>query len=895
MRCVDAAQIAHNYSMDYVGFKTMALTPMMQQYFDIKKKYADCILFFRLGDFYEMFFEDAETASKQLEITLTGRDCGMEKRAPMCGVPFHSADNYLARLVNKGFKVAICEQVEDASAAKGIVKRDVVRVVTPGTITDSKMLDEKSNNYIMSVYGKGFSYGLCVADISTGELMTAQITWGNTTGKLFDEIARFNPSEMIVNEDFYNSDLTGIINKRFKTYLSTVPGSSFETANAEKTIRSLFNDSEASILRDLDNIGLNAAGALIGYINHTQKANLKHIGKIESYNIEEYMMLDASTRRNLELTETLREKSRKGSLLWVLDKTVTSMGSRTLKKWIEQPLLKKQDICQRLEAVSELKEKFMLRAESRELLNNIYDIERLIGRVVMGSANCRDLTALKKSLGQLPHIKSILKDCLADLNQFIYNSIDPMSDICRLIESSIIDEPPVSVKEGGIIKDGYNENVDKLRTASREGKTWIAELEAKERKKTGIKNLKTGFNKVFGYYLEITKSNYSLVPGHYIRKQTLANNERYITPELKEIENTILGAEEKVVGLEYDLFIKVREDIAKETDRIKKTAGAVSTLDALVSLAEVADRELYERPEVTDGDEINIVNGRHPVVEKMIEKGTFVPNDTLMDLNENRLSIITGPNMAGKSTYMRETALICLMAQIGSFVPADSAIIGITDRIFTRVGASDDLASGQSTFMVEMSEVAHILKNATSRSLLILDEIGRGTSTYDGLSIAWAVIEYISDDKMLGARTLFATHYHELTELEGTLKGVKNYCITVEEKGDEIIFLRKIIRGGADDSYGIQVAQLAGVPQPVISRAKEILEELEDADISKGNKGIRKSKRPMEGQIELFAYGAKKDGGRDIIDSILHIDINTITPVEAINLLWKLKEKAKKT
>lgn len=867
------------------------VTPMMQQYLGIKEQYKDCILFFRLGDFYEMFFKDAEVASKELEITLTGKDCGLEERAPMCGVPFHAADGYIARLVSKGFKVAICEQVEDPALAKGIVKRDVVRVVTPGTVTDIAMLDDRKNNYLMSVCRNGNFFGLAAVDITTGDFYATRITWGNTKGKLLDEIAKFLPSELVVNSEFTeDKELLAQLNLRFNIYISSFEDSCFEYGNAKSSLLEHFNNTSVDF-SEYD-ISVNASGALLRYLDMTQKVSLNHIQNFNSYNIEEFMILDAATRRNLELTETMREKSKRGSLLWVLDKTMTSMGGRLLRKWIEQPLVNLGDIQQRLNAVDEFRNKFMARMEVRELLRRVYDIERLMGKVVLGSVNCRDLVALKNSIGQIPFIKNILTDFEAEYNSYCYNQLDSLVDVWSLIEGAIIDEPPITIKEGGIIKNGYNVEVDKLREASVQGKDWIAALEAAEKEKTGIKNLKVGFNRVFGYYIEITKSNFSLVPETYIRKQTLANCERFITPELKEIEDSILGAEEKIIQLEYNLFVEVKEAIASSLTRIKTTSKALAELDALASLAEVADREGYCMPEITATDEISIIDGRHPVVERMIDKSSFVPNDTILDMSEDRLAVITGPNMAGKSTYMRQTALIVLMAQVGSFVPAASAKIGLVDRIFTRVGASDDLASGQSTFMVEMSEVANILMNATQRSLLILDEIGRGTSTFDGLSIAWAVIEYIVNKENLGCRTLFATHYHELTELEGKLTGIKNYCITVKEKGEDVIFLRKIVRGGADGSYGIQVARLAGVPLPVIERAKEILKELDDADINKTGKA-RRVKKQVEGQLDLFAAAAKASVDNEILEDIKKIDISRLTPIDAMNILYELQRKMK--
>ena len=870
----------------------MPVTPMMQQYLDMKEQYKDCILMFRLGDFYEMFFDDAILASRELEITLTGRDCGLEERAPMCGVPFHAVDGYISRLITKGYKVAICEQVEDPALAKGLVRREVVKVVTPGTITDTSMLDEKKNNYLVCIYAKGHMYGLAVVDVSTGEFTTTRITWGNTLNKLLDEIAKYSPAEIITNQALYKATETiSQLRKRFNTYISPLEDQYFNDVYATETLFQKLGT--GALPEETAELCINACGALLYYLEQTQKVGLEHIQRITPYKLEEYMMLDISTRRNLELTETMREKARKGTLLWVLDRTMTSMGARTLRRWVEQPLVNVGDIAERLEAVAEFKDKFMVRMELRDLFKRVYDIERLMGKVVLGSANCRDLIALKNSLGQVPYIKEIIAGCESTLSVRNNSLMEDLEDICNLIESSIIEEPPVSVKEGGIIKTGYHEEVDKLRHATTDGKQWIASLEAAEKEKTGIRNLKIGFTKVFGYYLEVTKSYFHLVPQEYIRKQTLANCERFVTQELKEMEETILGAEGKIIELEYRLFTEIRESIATQVGRIKSTAACLAELDVLCSLAEVADRENYCRPEVNSDGVIKIEAGRHPVVEKMLEQGAFVPNDTLLDMEDDRLSIITGPNMAGKSTYMRQVALIVLMGQIGSFVPASSAVIGTVDRIFTRVGASDDLAAGQSTFMVEMSEVAGILENATKRSLLVLDEIGRGTSTFDGLSIAWSVIEYISDSEKVGSRTLFATHYHELTELEGKVTGIKNYCIAVKEKGEDIIFLRKIIRGGADGSYGIQVARLAGVPQPVIDRAKELLKELEDADISKHRS--RRRKVPLDGQVELFFVNNNDEKtGKEVLEELKTVDVSTITPLDAMNVLYRLQQKARK-
>jgi len=873
------------------------LTPMMQQYLEIKEKYKDCILFFRLGDFYEMFFDDAELASRELEITLTGRDCGQEERAPMCGVPFHSADSYIAKLVNRGYKVAICEQVEDPSQAKGIVRRDVIRVVTPGTVTDDNILEEKKNNFLACVYKDNGGLGVSFVDVTTGELYATQFSGSEMEGRLINELARYSPSEILFNsEAFNNFPFVNTIRERFNCFTESFYDWSFDLETASKKIMQHFKILTLAATGLGDNeYAIRAVGALLEYLDQTQKVNLSNIGSIDYYSTAQFMDIDISTRRNLELTETMREKSRKGSLLWVLDKTQTAMGGRLLRKWLEQPLINCAHINRRLMAVNELVENMMHRQELTDCLKNIYDIERLMSKVVYGSANCRDLIALKKSVEFLPHIKDCLGKFHTSLLQEQYSQLDILKDIYQLIDISIVEDPPFSVREGGIIKDGYNQDVDYLRKAMIEGKDWIARLENEEREKTGIKNLKVGFNKVFGYFIEVTKSNISNVPDRYIRKQTLANCERYITPELKKIEETVLGAEEKIVQLEYQIFVEIREKIAAQIERIQKSAKVISTVDVLCSLADVAQKNNYCMPEVDMSDRIVIKEGRHPVVEKMLSNNLFVPNDTYLDNNENRLSIITGPNMAGKSTYMRQVALIVLMAQIGSFVPAQSAKIGVVDKIFTRVGASDDLASGQSTFMVEMSEVANILNNATRKSLLILDEIGRGTSTFDGLSIAWAVIEYISDPKKIGAKTLFATHYHELTGLEDKLQGIKNYCIAVKKRGDDITFLRKIIPGGADDSYGIEVAKLAGVPDQVIQRAKQILKTLEDSDINRSEfvkvKQRMEKKENKENKEEAAQIGLFQLNNMDIIEELKKLDVMTMTPIEALNKLYELKQK----
>ena len=874
------------------------LTPMMKQYMQTKEEYKDCILFYRLGDFYEMFFDDALTASKELEITLTGKNCGLEERAPMCGIPYHAVDSYLNRLVSKGYKVAICEQVEDPKTAKGIVKREVIRVVTPGTNLDTQGLDETKNNYIMCIVYMADRYGLSVADVTTGEYLVTEL---DSQTKLMDELYKFMPSEIVCNEAFYMSglDLDDLKN-RLHMAIYSLEAWYFDDTLCRETLQEHFK------VASLEGIGLSdyecgmiASGALLKYLEETQKNSLSHMSRLTRYATGNYMVLDSATRRNLELVETLREKQKRGSLLWVLDKTKTAMGARTLRKYVEQPLIDKESIVKRLDAVAELKDNAICREEIREYLNPVYDLERLVGKITYQSANPRDLIAFQSSLSMLPSVKCILKDMESDLLKEIYEELDPLEELCDLVGRAIQEEPPLAMKEGGIIKDGYNEEVDRLRKAKSEGKNWLADLETREREKTGIKNLRIRYNKVFGYYLEVTNSFKDLVPDYYTRKQTLANAERYIIPELKELEDTILGAEDKLCALEYELYCEVRNTIAAELTRIQRTAKAVAKLDVIASLALVAERNNYVRPKINEKGVIDIRDGRHPVVEKMIPNDMFIANDTYLDDKKQRISIITGPNMAGKSTYMRQAALIVLMAQLGSFVPASSANIGLVDRIFTRVGASDDLASGQSTFMVEMNEVANILRNATSKSLLILDEIGRGTSTFDGLSIAWAVVEYISNSKLLGAKTLFATHYHELTELEGKISNVNNYCIAVKEKGDDIVFLRKIVKGGADKSYGIQVAKLAGVPDPVINRAKEIVEELVTADITGKVKdiavqgsGTKKKTQKKLDEVDLTQFSlfdTVKDD--DVLNELKELDISHMTPMDAMNKLYQLQNK----
>ena len=877
------------------------LSPMMTQYVETKKQYPDCILFYRLGDFYEMFFEDALTASKELEITLTGKECGLEERAPMCGVPYHAVDSYLYKLVQKGYKVAIAEQMEDPKLAKGLVKREVIRVVTPGTITSSQALDETKNNYLMGIVYIGDTYGISTCDMTTGDYLVTEVEGERN---LLDEIHKFAPSEIICNEAFYMSsiDLDDLKN-RYHVAVSSLDSHYFSDDSCRKVLKEHFHVStlDGLGLADYD-AGVIAAGAVMEYLYETQKNSLAHIVTITPYTTGQFMIIDTSTRRNLELVETLREKQRRGSLLWVLDKTKTAMGARLMRTMIEQPLIRKEQIIERQNAIEELNMSYISREEIREYLGPVYDLERLIGRITYKSANPRDLIAFRNSLKMLPFIRDILKEFHSAVLKEIHEDMDPLQDLYDLIERAIVEEPPIVTREGGMIKEGYNEEADKLRHAKTEGKTWLAELEARERDKTGIKNLKIKYNKVFGYYFEVTNSFKDLVPDYFMRKQTLANAERYTTDELKNLEDIILGAEEKLFSLEYDLFCDVRDQIAGEVNRIQTTAKAIAGLDVFSSLSLVATRNNYVKPKINEKGTIHIKNGRHPVVELMLKDDLFVANDTVLDNNKNRISIITGPNMAGKSTYMRQTALIVLMAQIGSFVPADEADIGVCDRIFTRVGASDDLASGQSTFMVEMTEVANILRNATRNSLVILDEIGRGTSTFDGLSIAWAVVEYISNTRVLGAKTLFATHYHELTELEDTMSGVTNYCIAVKEQGDDIVFLRKIIKGGADKSYGIQVAKLAGVPDQVITRAKELVEELSSADITMKAREIAEASanvsqhktvtRPDEvdlNQMTLFDT-VKND---DIIHELEEISINEITPMEALNILSRLQSKLK--
>ena len=877
------------------------MSPMMVHYLETKKQYPDCILFYRLGDFYEMFFEDALTVSKELEITLTGKECGLEERAPMCGVPYHALDNYLYRLVQKGYKVAIAEQMEDPKQAKGLVKREVIRVVTPGTITSAQALDETKNNYLMGIVYIDERFGIAVSDISTGDFLVTEVA---SERELADEINKFCPSEIICNDAFFVSGVdTEEVKNRYQTVISALDSHFFSDEGCRKILKEHFKvgSLDGLGLQDYDT-GVIAAGAVMEYMYETQKSTLSHITTIVPYSTGQFMIIDTSTRRNLELLETMREKQKRGTLLWVLDKTKTAMGARLLRTYIEQPLIHKDDIIARQNAIEELNMNYISREEICEYLNPIYDLERLIGRISYKTANPRDLISFRNSLEMLPYIKDLMGEFTTPLLKELWEELDALEDVHDLVSRAIVEDPPISLRDGGIIKDGYHEETDKLRHAKTEGKTWLAELESRERDKTGIKNLKVKYNKVFGYYFEVTNSFKGMVPDYFVRKQTLANAERYTTDELKELEDMILGAEDKLYTLEYGLFCEVRDAIAAEVLRIQQTARAIAGIDVMTSLSVVATKNNYVKPRINEKGVIDIKNGRHPVVEKMMRDDLFVANDTYLDNTKNRLSIITGPNMAGKSTYMRQTALIVLMAQLGSFVPADDANIGICDRIFTRVGASDDLASGQSTFMVEMTEVANILRNATKNSLIVLDEIGRGTSTFDGLSIAWAVVEHISNPKLLGAKTLFATHYHELTELEGTINGVNNYCIAVKEQGDDIVFLRKIVKGGADKSYGVQVAKLAGVPDSVIVRAKELLVELSDADITARAKEIAEAgagapkhasiPRPDEVDLQQMSlFDTVKDD--DIVRELGELELGNMTPIDALNTLYRLQTKLK--
>lgn len=866
------------------------LSPMMQQYVQMKEQYPDTLLFFRLGDFYELFFDDAKTASRELELTLTGRDCGQEERAPMCGVPYHSAETYIARLVAKGYKVAICEQMEDPALAKGLVKRDIIRVITPGTVLESSMLDETRNNFICSLYAEGARAGVCFADISTGELHATTLEGKELEEQLVNELSRYSPREILINpEALEYKALPPFIKERLSASLELLEASEYDAAACESLVLEQFQK------ENLEALGLEeaplvvrAVGALLRYLQRTQRTGLERMTEVELYNGAQFMRLDLNARRNLELLETMRNKEKRGSLLWVLDKTRTAMGKRLIRAWIEQPLLSPAQISRRLNAVEELSGDAILRDSLAEQLTGIHDLERLMSRIVYGSANGRELRSLASAAAKLPGLKVLLKDARSAMLSGIHQDMDTLDDVLELIDRAIVEEPPFTIREGGIIRSGYNAELDELKGDMSDGKGIIAQIEAKERERTGIPKLKVGYNRVFGYYIEITNAYKNQAPQEYIRKQTLTNCERYITPELKELEGRILGAHDRSVQLEHQLFDEVRKTVAAQLNRVQKTARAVARLDVLLSFAQVSVNNGYTRPIVNLDGKIILKESRHPVVETLLD-APFVPNDVHLNKNENRVAIITGPNMAGKSTYMRQIALIVIMAQIGCFVPASHAEIGIVDSIFTRVGASDDLASGQSTFMVEMTEVADIIKNATDQSLLILDEIGRGTSTYDGMSIARAVLEYTADKKTLGAKTLFATHYHEMTELETLLDGVKNYNIAVKKRGDDITFLRRIVRGGADDSFGIEVAKLAGVPNKVVARAKQILAELESGQqVSAPKTRGRKPQQAEEQQLVLIPPNET-----EVMDRLRQLDVNTLTPIECMNTLFELCRLAK--
>ncbi|WP_022767132.1 DNA mismatch repair protein MutS [Butyrivibrio sp. NC2007] len=881
---------------------TTKVSPMMQHYIATKKEYSDCILFYRLGDFYEIFFDDALTASKELELTLTGKACGLEERAPMCGVPFHAVDSYLNKLVSRGYKVAICEQMEDPKLAKGIVKREVTRIVTPGTNLNMQSLEESKNNYLMSIFYSPDNIGISVADVTTGDYYLTEV---ESLRAVMDEIGKYAPTEIICNNafEFSGADLDEIRN-RLNIFINPVDNRYFDEDSCKRLLMKHFKVSSLIGLGidDFPN-GIVASGALLQYLVDMQKSDISNITHIYPYLTSKYMLLDGSTRRNLELVETMRDKQKRGTLLWVLDKTKTAMGARTLRSFIEQPLIDKEEILLRQNAVEKLVKNVVTREEIREYLNPVYDLERLMSKIVFKTANPRDLLAFRNSIKMIPAIITALQDISGDPGiDKIYGDLDPLTDIHDLIDKAIVEEPPLAIKESGIIKDGFDADIDHFREAGTNGKQWLAQMEEEEKEKTGIKNLRIKYSNVFGYSFEVTNSFKDKVPDYFIRKQTLTNCERYTTPQLKELEDTILNAQDKLNNLEYDMFCKIRDSIALEIDRIQTTAKAIALLDVYASLAYVAERNHYIKPSLNDKGQINIKNGRHPVVERMLDTADmFISNDTYLDNKKHCISIITGPNMAGKSTYMRQTALIVLMCQIGSFVPADKADMCVVDRIFTRVGASDDLGSGQSTFMVEMNEVANILRNATPDSLLILDEIGRGTSTYDGLAIAWAVTEHISNRKILGAKTLFATHYHELTELEGKMDNVNNYCIAVKENGDDIVFLRKIIKGGADKSYGIQVAKLAGVPDMVIDRAKEIVAELTDNDITDKVQAIAKENK-NDKKVKVKHYDDVDTNQMSLFDTVTdeevlrrlqEIDITTLTPMDALNTLYKLQSDLK--
>ncbi len=862
------------------------MTPMMEQYFEIKNNYKDYLLFYRLGDFYEMFFDDAIIASRALDLTLTGRDCGEAERAPMCGVPFHSVDTYIGRLIEQGFKIAICEQMENPAEAKGIVKRDVIRVITPGTLIESELLSDKKNNYLCSLYLGEFEYGVCFCDISTAEIYATAISGDGVGAKLQNELGTYSPVEVISNLSASKfSETAGFIKSRLNAMLGDGQYSRFEYSSCLESVKEQF---EGTLREDdiANRAVVCAVGAMLSYIKDTQKKDISYINKLNVYSSGQYLELDVNTRRNLELTESLRSKEKKGTLIWVLDKTRSTLGARLLRKWIEQPLINESAIVRRQNAVDEFYNSFILREQISELLDQVLDLERLMTKIVYGTANARDLRAVAASAKILPELKRLLSECRSNEMQRIYEELDTLEDVCTLIENSISIDAPITVREGGMIADGYNAQVDEYRDAIKHGDSWKEQIAQSEREATGIKNLRVGYNRVFGYYIEVTKSQISQVPDRYIRKQTLSNCERYITEELKEMEAKVLGASDKLCLLEYDIFCEIRSVVAENSTRIKNAALLIAQTDVYFSLATVAAKNRYVRPEVNSSDEIIIKDGRHPVVEQFVKDSYFVPNDTLLNMKTDRLLLITGPNMAGKSTYMIQVALIVLMAQIGSFVPAAEAVIGITDKIFTRVGASDDLASGQSTFMLEMNEVAYILRNATKKSLIIYDEVGRGTSTFDGMSIARAIVEYTASRK-IGAKTLFATHYHELTSMENEFDGIVNYNIAAKKRGDNITFLRKIVRGSTDDSYGIEVAKLAGLPNEVIKRAKEVLSSVEES--AKNIKLTDREEKREAKDESLISFDDLVN--EQIIEEIKNTDINTLSPYECMTLVFDWKKR----
>ena len=890
--------------LTYAAVDVSTLSPMMRQYFEMKKLAGDAILMFRLGDFYEMFFDDAILVSRILELTLTSRDCGLEKRAPMCGVPHHSASSYMQRLITQGYKVAICEQMEDPALAKGLVKRSITRVLTPGTVIDTNGLDEKKNNFLVCVYKVGMQYGLAAADITTGTMEATQLITGNTAQHLVNMLSKYRASELIFNEDFSKDELFNYVCDNLVGSVTLRPNADFSAGLSDRVLPDSYKKEstgkkkgKSSFAEETKNILLTSAiDAILAYLDETQQAQVTHFSTARIYEVSDTMELDVATRTNLEITSTIRSKQKKGSLLWAIDMTQTSMGGRRLREYLEEPLIDVSSITARLDAVEQAKNDFIHRQELREALLGVHDMERLASRIALSSVNARDLLNLRNTLSKLPYIRECAAHFQAGVLKDTVSDLEDLSDIYELLEAALCEDPPISVKEGGMFKDGYNEEADRLRRASKDGKSIILEMEAKEKEETGIKNLRISYNKVFGYYIEVSKGNVPLVPERYIRKQTLTTGERYITEELKSIEDTIVGSTAKLVSLEYDLFCELREKIASQVHRLYRVASALAVLDVIMSLGELAERNNYCRPKVDDTTALVIEDGRHPVVEKMLKEGEFVPNGISMDEENHRIMILTGPNMAGKSTYMRQTALIVLLAQIGSFVPASFAHIGIVDRIFTRIGASDDISLGQSTFMVEMNEVSGILRNGTYKSLLLLDEVGRGTSTYDGLAIAWAIIEFIANRSIMFARTIFATHYHELNQLEKTLTGVYNAHVEVEEKNKEVSFLHKISTGGTSDSYGIEVARLAGVPTEVVERANVILSELDKKkmQINYTDGEGETFEGPISGQIPLFAPNRTEPAdSHSLRTELVNLDISRITPLEAMNILYSLIEKAK--